>query len=326
MSSSSGAWTIAAILSLAAEPALGLEPPGVRWQILPGPDADGIPPAVQEAVAGPIGGSVTNGASTLTAEGSASLDFGNAVLHGASGYAPGGLIASGTWCSPSAGACSVVDAEWIDTISFHSPDAQDGTPGSFTARLAVDGALAAFLPGGWSSYLGTQVRASWFASVWIDGTLRDTLLVNCFGALAVACSPSGVRNYYPPVGGSESTPIGVASGDFALGPYDFTWGQPFTIDVRLETTTVVNRAGNTTGSPAADAELTSASLTLVSLHDAGGGGGDPVPVADATASAASGSGWLGVTLPEPAPGAQAAAAAFALGALRRRLRRSASPR
>jgi len=141
----------------------------------------------------------------------------------------------------------------------------------FAARLTVDGALAAFLPEGWSSYLGTQVRASWSASVWIDGTVRDTLLVNCFGALGMACA---VRRPHPlPRGG----------------------------------------AANLTGSPAADAELTGASLRLVALHDAGGGGGDLVAVAGATASAASGSAWL--ALPEPETGAEAAAAALVLAAL-----------
>lgn len=315
MSCSTGASAIAAILLLVARQALGLEPPGVRWQISPGPDADGVPPAAQEAMAGPIGGSVANGASTLSAEGSASVDYGSAALHGASGYAPDGLIASGTWCSPSAGACSAVDAQWIDTIALRSPEAADGTTGSFAARLTADGALAAFLPEGWSSYLGTQVRASWSASVWIDGTVRDTLLVNCFGALGMPCAPSGVRTHYPAGGGFETTPVGVAFGEFPIGPYDFTWGQPFTIDVRLQTTTAVNRASNTTGSPAADAELTSASLSVSTLHDAGGGGGDPVAVAGATASAASGSAWLGVALPEPAAGAGAAAAALVLTAL-----------
>jgi hypothetical protein len=309
---------IAGLFALFAEPALGLEPPGVRWQISPGPDADGNPPASQEALTGPIGGAQTNGTSTLTAAGSASVDFGSAALHGESAYAPGGLVLYGTWCSPGAGACSAVTTEWIDTLVLRSPDAPDGTTGSFTVELAVDGALDAFLPTGWTSYLGTQVRSSWSTSVWVDGAVRDVLTVSCFGALDLACSPFGVRNYYPPGGGYESTPLAAAFGSFSLGPYDFTWGQPFTIDVLIGTSTAVNRTSNTTGNPNASADVTSASLTLLSLYDASAGGGNPLPVVNARASAASGSAWLGVTLPEATPGAGAAVAALMLAALARR--------
>jgi hypothetical protein len=190
------------------------------------------------------------------------------------------------------GRCSAVDAEWIDTIALRSPGVPDGKTGSFVAELAVDAVLAAVLPDGWSSYVGTQVRATWSASVWIDGTRRDQLVVNCFGALGVACSPSGVRTYYPSGGDPELTPLAVDDGTFALGPYDFIWGQPFTIDVRLQVTNV--------------------SLALVSLHDAGGAGGNAVPISGVRASATSGSDWLGVTLPEPADAADAAVAALAL--------------
>jgi hypothetical protein len=162
--------------------------------------------------------------------------------------------------------------------------------------------------------------------VWIDDVVRDTLVMNCFGTLAGACTPAGVRNYYPPGGGYVSTPVPVAFGTFALGPYDFTWGQPFKIDVLISANTAVSRAGNTTGSPAASAELGAAMLALTDLYGASAGGGIPLDGATATASAASGSAWLGVALPEPASDAAGALAAAALAAARTRRRRGGARR
>jgi hypothetical protein len=308
--------TLATML-LAAGPALGLEPAGLRWQVLPGPEGNGTPPAGQEARAGPIGGSATNGISTLAAEGAASVDYGVALLRAASGYAPGGELLYAPWCTPASGACTAVDAQWIDRIAFRSDEAADGTHGSFTARLTIDGTLAAVLPPDWN-YFDTQVRSSWLVTVWIDDALRDRLVVNCYGVVEMACSPSGVRSYFPPGGGQTNTPIAGGSGELELGPYDFTWGEPFTIDVRLQATTVVNRASNATGSPEAEAELANVTMRLVSLYDAGGGAGNPVAIA--RAAALSLRPWLGVPLPEPASGASVAAAALALAWLRGRPR------
>jgi hypothetical protein len=88
----------------------------------------------------------------------------------------------------------------------------------------------------------------------------------------------------------------------------------------------VSRAGNTTGSPAASAELGAAMLALTDLYGASAGGGIPLDGATATASAASGSAWLGVALPEPASDAAGALAAAALAAARTRRRRGGARR
>ncbi|MEB2346187.1 MAG: hypothetical protein OZ948_15785 [Deltaproteobacteria bacterium] len=288
---------------------------------MPGPDADGVPPESQEAAAGPISGSSSNAQSTLSAAGSAVVDFGSVELHAASAYASGGDLIYATWCTSASGACTALRGEWADTLTLHSPDATDGTTGSFTVELDVAGSLAAFLPEGWSSYAGTTVRSTWGATVWVDGALRDTLVINCYGALGLACTPSGVRNYYPPAGGYEVIPQPSGFGSFELGPYDFTWGQPFAIDVLITANTAVNRQSNTTGDPSAGTDLTSATLAVLALYDASAGGGNPVLVDTANATAASGSGWFGVPVPEATVGAQMVASVLALAAIRRCRRR-----
>lgn len=300
-----------------APTARAVEPPGVRWEVSPGPDADGVPAASGEAATGPIGGASSNAQATLSAEGSVTVDLGSALLHAASGYQPGGAPVYATWCTPASGACIALRAEWSDTLVLHSPDAADGTTGSFTAALAVHGALAANLPAGWSSYAGTLVRSTWGASVFVDGVVRDTLVVTCHGSLAGSCVPSGARNYYPPGGGYEVIPLPAGFGSFELGPYDFTWGLPFRIEVWISATTAVDREGNLTGAPSASTDVASATFGVSSLHGASAGGGDPLPVGTARAGAASGSDWFGVPLPEPALGGQAAAGALALAALGR---------
>jgi hypothetical protein len=156
----------------------------------------------------------------------------------------------------------------------------------------------------------------------VDGDLLETVAASCIAIPGMSCIPVPLQVYFgdPPQQKDPPGPYGT----FELGPYDFTWGQPFDFEVRLLARTSMNAEGQTSGlaSATADLEDTLAWRGVVALFDGPGGSGSSIPLGAARVAPASGVGWLGtVAVPEPDGRLLAAAALGTLAALGARRRR-----
>lgn len=310
---------LAGTLLLLGEAAPALTPPSLRWEILPGPSPLGVPIASDEQAQGPIGGNASNTAHAgLTHNGITNVDYGLATAESTIVVDAGTLVGSPI-CSPAP--CASSSAIWSDTATLRATGVADGMPGSLTARILRLGNLAAEVPADWVSYVGTLVQSDYGILVFVNGVLRDRVAPICVATPNDVCTRIGLTRSYYPEGSmtAETTPIGFDD-PIPLGPYDFTFGQPFQLEVRVSAHTIVNKGGNATGTPQARSVVFASWGGLVEVHDAAGLGGNSIPLADVSASLASGRDW--VRAPEPDPFGGAAAAAAALGARAVRARRA----
>jgi len=142
------------------------------------------------------------------------------------------------------------EAWWADRLVFAAPEViTNGTPGSFTAEIAISGQLAATLSFQWGF---VTVESDYQALVMLDGTVIEEIAVSCI-ALPIAgmdCIPVPSQIYFrnPP---RSKTPPMSGFGVFQLGPYDFTWGQPFDLELGLRAPTSFDSTAQTSGTSSA---------------------------------------------------------------------------
>jgi hypothetical protein len=294
-------------------------PPELGWEVFPGMSVGGSRDS-QSASSGPIQGAATNGLTGLVSDGAASADYG--VL----GARTTTSVDAGAWTSGSfclAPHCSDAEAFWSDRLIFSSPGlVPNGTTGSFTAQVTISGALAATIASSWQP---VSVGSLYDAQVELDGVLWERITVSCM-AIPIpgfACIPVPLQLYLgdPPASTSPPAPFGT----FVLGPYDFVWGEPFDVEMRLRTEALVDlvSAPQPSGVSSADTDLANGLVFdgVLQLFDGPGGTGSGVPLASALVSPASGVAWLKtVPVPEPPRGLQLALAVLATAVLTRRRR------
>jgi hypothetical protein len=166
------------------------------------------------------------------------------------------------------------------------------------------------------------VASDYEATVEIDGDLHEQIFANCIDPQGGQnCIPVVVQVLYDPlINKMPSNPFG----SFELGPYDFTWGEAFDVEVRVRADALLNAAAQTSGTSSASADLdnTVVFVGVDALFAGAGGTGGQVPLGAATVSIASGVDWI-QTVPVPEPsgslaGAGALALAAALATVRRR--------
>jgi hypothetical protein len=300
---------IALLLALAsAAPARALTPPMVRIDIIPGDAAGGL--LFHEGPAGPLldGASVTypvTPPSLVIHNATARVDYGSAQLQ--SSTVLDASVVAASLCAPAP--CGSAGGRWADRVTLHAPGlVADGTPGSFTARFATAGQLAATIPS-WT--FPSIVIASYGFGVTIDGTQRERLFASCIAVAGGPCSLAKNLTLYPSAGGNVAKPLPAAFGTFQLGPYDFVWGQPFDLEVLVAANTSANRQVNHTGFPSALSDVSAATwLGGLVLYPAPAGAGEFVALRRSMATVASGAAWFG--LPEPEDAASSALLALAL--------------
>jgi hypothetical protein len=309
------------VLLAGGRSARALDPPGVGLEILPGETPAGVPTVKVEAAAGPIEDDATNVAMGLAHFGAARVDYGEASLESSIVHQLGQTLGL---CFP--GPCGSALGRWIDTVTVEASGVPNGTRGSLTARVALVAQLEAEVSPGWM-FQGTTVMSQLTFAVVIDAEQRDRIVGSCFAGLnqeagPPPCTLSGLNQfYYPedyPTTPQVVTPFSDPSGTFELGPWDFTFGTPFTIEVISVAGTSLLNGGNASGTPAVSSALDVAWEGLVRLNDAPGLSGTDQPLEAVTAAAASGVAWLGVAVPEPAHPAATALGVLAAVALRRR--------
>jgi hypothetical protein len=310
---------VAGWIALASGAAAAASPPELGWRLLPG-DGDGAEDS-QTASSGPVGATRANSLPGVSSDGAASASYG--TLSARTQTAVNAAQQSGeSFCFPlpPAPSCSEAETWWADRLVFAAPGVvPTGTPGSFTARITISpsGQLAASKPSD-VAWTFVTVEADYQAAVSVDGILLETVAASCIAIPGMSCIPVPLQVYFgdPPQQKDPPGPFGT----FDLGPYDFTWGQPFVFEVRLLAHTSMNSEDQTSGQASASADLEDTLVWsgVLSLFDAPGGGGSAVPLGAALVSPASGVGWLGnVAVPEPDGRLLAAAALGTLAALRR---------
>jgi hypothetical protein len=299
-------------LAFLAPPASAV-PPELGWSLLPG--------GSETATSGPIEGSATDTLPGVTSSGAASADYGTLSIRTTTSV-NAAQDTGGSFCLVPH--CSEAEAFWSDRLVFRAPGhAANGTPGSFTATLAISGALAANLSSSWSF---VTVASQYQATVEIDGDLLEQIGANCIDPPGgLSCFPAVVHVLYDPLTDKtcDQPPCDPFT-NFALGPYDFTWGQPFTVEVRVRADAILDAAAQTSGTSSANANLdnTVVFVGVNALYAGPDGAGGQVPLGAATVSPASGVDWIQtVPVPEPAGWLAAAVAltpAAALGRARAR--------
>jgi hypothetical protein len=318
-----GRCLVALGLVLAAARAAALEPPGLRWEILPSSFPDAAPPTeFQEASSGPIFGTVVNTTEPgLEHSGTGNVDFGlgsarNEIGVDATAFQDG-------FCFP--GPCGSTTVRWLDALTFHAPGIVAGSTGSFTAQLPTLGTLEAFVPSPPWTYGGTAIFSSYSVMVNVDGVLRDVVQPSCTAVPDDPCFETGKsRRYYPDPSNPSSFQVTALPSLFPvipLGPYDFTFGEPFEIEVVVVANTSVHKGINTTGEPSARAVIFFSWGGLTAVTDGPAGTGDPIAIEDVYVETRSGDHW--VRTPEPASTAIVAAAALGPLAFVARARRRA---
>ena len=308
MGSRARAVFLAAGLLGAASAATALDAPGVRWVILPSSSPTGIPASVAaEAGAGPIGTTVSNGSKPgLLHSGTALVDFGATALQSEITHALGPASTNG-FCFP--GPCGSSRGQWIDLVTITASGVPDGTIGSFTAQLVVDGAFDAVVPLGWN-FQGASVFGDYTAEVWVEGERRDQIAVSCFAVPSLPCllPPVFNRIHYPedyPTSPQQRIPLSGPFGSFDVGPYDFVFGAPFSLEVDGFAETSLSRGINASGTPTVTTDLALTWDGLVRVNGAAGLGGDDLPPGSVQVATASGVDWVAAPVPEPTTGAGA---------------------
>lgn len=216
---------------------------------------------------------------------------------------------------PPAPHCSEATARWSDWLVFTAPGAvANGTHGSFTAQVAISGQLAAAISSQWSF---VNVSSDYTAIVKVDGIVLEQIGASCIAIPGMGCIPVALQSYFgdPPAATMPPSPFGT----FSLGPYDFTYSQPFEIEVELRVEALLDATAQSSGVSSASADLnnTLVWVGVVQMFDGPGGTGSAVPLAAARVSPASGADWLEtVALPEPGGRLLAVAALGVLVGLR----------
>lgn len=281
--------TILGVLFLAAPAAAA--PPELGWSLLPG--------GSETATTGPIDGSASDTLPGVTSNGAASADYGTLSVRTAT-TVNAAQDTGGSFCI--APHCSEAEAFWSDRLVFRAPGhAANGTTGSFTATLAISGDLDANRSNGWSV---VTVASQYEATVEIDGDLLEQIGANCIDPGVTNCFPAVVHVLYDPLTNKtcNQPPCDPFTG-FDLGPYDFTWGEPFTVEVRVRADALLDAAAQTTGTSSASANLanTIVFVGVDALFAGADGTGGQVPLGAATVSLESGVDWIQtVPVPEPA--------------------------
>ena len=297
----------AGLLGVASD-ASALVTPGVRWVIIPSSSPTGMPASVSaESGAGPIGTTVSNIAKPgLTHSGTALVDFGATALHSEITHALGPASTNG-FCSPAP--CGSTRGQWIDRVTITASGVPNGTIGSFTAQLVVDGSFDAFVPAGWIPQTAV-VFGDYTAQVWVQGERRDEIAVSCFAAPSQPCLRPPVFNriHYPenyPTSPQQRIPLSGPFGTFDIGPYDFVFGEPFSLEVDGFAETSLSRGINGSGIPTVTTDLALAWEGLVRVNDTAGLGGGDLPLGSVQVATASGVDWVAAPVPEPTTGAGA---------------------
>jgi hypothetical protein len=305
-------------LALTGAPAAAAAPE-LGWSLEPGSGAGGAVES-ETAQAGPIQGSASNALPGVTSSGSASADYGELSLGTATTVNAAQQTGEKFCLVPH---CSAAEVWWADRLVLSAPGVvANGQTGSFTATLSITGELAATLSSSWDF---VTVASEYVASVEIDGALWEQIGANCIDTPFTSCFPVVVQAHYgdPPVSKTPTVPFG----SFALGPYDFTWGEPFDVEVRVRGDAILQAEGQTSGTSSASADLgnTVVFVGVDALFAGPGGTGGQVPLGAATVWPASGVDWL-ETVPVPEPGGSAAGAgALALAAALAGVRRRSAP-
>jgi hypothetical protein len=307
---------LAGALLLLGGSASALTPPRLRWEILPGPSAAGVPIASDEQLLGPIGDNVSNVAyAGLTHNGITNVGYGSGSVESTTVVDAATLIGT-PLCSPAP--CAASTAIWSDTAKISAVGIADGTPGSLTAQILRLGNLTADVPHGWITYAGTNIAADYGVRVYVNGALRDRVAPICVATPDQLCTRIGLQRSYYPEGSQTPSITSIGFDDpIPLGPYDFSFGQPLQLEVQLSAHTTVNRGVNNTGTPQAHAVLFASWGGWVEVHDAAGMGGSPIPLGSVVSSVASGRDWVRAPEPERAAAGAAAATALVLLAARR---------
>jgi hypothetical protein len=302
----------AVVFALACTTPAAAVPPELGWSLLPG--------GSETATSGPIDGSETDMLPGVTSSGSASADYGTLAVR-TSTSVNAAQDTGGSFCI--APHCSEAEAYWSDRLVFRAPGhAANGTPGSFRASLSITGDLDANLSNGWSF---VSVASQYEATVEIDGDLLEQIGANCIDPPGgTNCFPAVVHVLYDPLTNKTcNQPPCDPFTSFDLGPYDFTWGEPFTVEVRVRADALLDAAAQTSGTSSATADLdnTVVFVGVDALYTGPDGTGGQVPLGAATVSVASGVDWL-QTVPVPEPtGCAASAGALAVAAGLARVRR-----
>jgi hypothetical protein len=243
---------IALAISGPGIPARG-QPPELGWEIFPGISLDGSVDS-QISTQGPIQGSATNGPPGVTSNGSATVDYGTLSV-GTDTTVDAAQQTGESFCLPPH--CSDAEGWWADRLVFTAPGVvSNGTTGSFTARIDISGQLTSTLSSSWDF---VTVASDYDLQVDVDYVLRERIAGSCIAIPGMSCIPVPLHNYFPesgPVDKAPSSPFGT----FTLGPYDFVYGQPFDIELRLRTDALLDAAAQTSGVSSASADL---SNTLV---------------------------------------------------------------
>jgi hypothetical protein len=299
-----------------AAPAAAL-PPELGWTLFPGSGAGGAEDS-ETGSSGPIDGSASNSLPGVTSNGAASADYGTLALQTATTV---NAAQDGAGFCPLPH-CSEAEAFWSDRLVFRAPGhAANGSPGSFTATLAISGDLDA--NNGWGF---VNVSSHYQANVEIDGDLYEEIFAHCIDPPAgLSCVPVVIQTLYDPlIDKTCNQPPCDPFTSFELGPYDFTWGEPLDVAVRVSAGAFLDAATQTTGTSSASADLgnTVVFVGVDALFAGADGTGGQVPLGAATVSLASGVDWT-QTVPVPEPGgslagAGALALAAALATVRRR--------
>ncbi|MCI0636777.1 MAG: hypothetical protein L0206_23100, partial [Actinobacteria bacterium] len=289
------------------------------WSLDPGSGAGGSADS-ETAATGPIQGSASNALPGVTSTGSATADYGALTLRTTT-TVNASQQTGASFCLPPH--CSDAEAWWADRLVFRAPGhVANGSPGSFTATLRIMGDLHATLSNGWSF---VTVASVYQASVEIDHALWEQIGANCIDVPGpMNCFPVTLQVYYgnPPASTMHPDPFG----SFAVGPYDFTWGETFDVEVRVRGDALLDSAAQNSGTSSADADLRNGVVFVGvdALFAGAGGTGGQVPLGSATVSVASGVDWL-KTVPVPEPrGSATSAGALALVAGLARVRRRRS--
>lgn len=289
--------TLVGLVAAVAIAGLGIPataaPPELGWEIFPGAAVNGSADS-QTATQGPIQVFVTNGPPGVTSNGSTTVNYGTLAVQ--TGTTVDAAQQTGeSFCLPPH--CSDAEGWWADRLVFTAPGVvANGTDGSFTAQLTISGQLDSTISSSWSF---VTVASEYVAIVELDGVLLEQIGANCIAIPGMSCFPVTLQIYYPgPVTTTPPSPFGT----FTLGPYDFTYGQPFDIEVRLRTDALLDATLQTTGVSSASADLGSTLVwaAVLEMFDGPGGTGTSIPLGSALVFPASGADWLQtVAVPEP---------------------------
>ncbi len=296
--------------------AASADPPELMWQLYPG-SSETFETESESGRQGPLQGSEANSVPGASGSGNATVDYG-AVALDTSIDADFSLQEFAFLCFP--GHCASAVGSWSDVLVFRAPGhVADGSAGSFTAQIEIPAQLAANASDTWLA----PVLARLIVFVDPSGNQFEEIVVTCI-ADAVEANPcalsTGQTLFSDSVGFVFKAPPPTGMGSFQLGPFDFTYGEPFVFEVQVVIEGGISLNAQTAGVASATTDLGDG-LTwtaVLELFDQPGGAGESIPLGEALVSPSSQVDWLKtVPLPEPDTARSLGTAFLALAALRR---------